>query len=600
MATVVGQASAAATSVAIPAHAAGDLIIVSARGTAAAPSVPAASGTVPAWTTLQSALANSVGLTTVFFVATAATTTTGAFTNATHIAVVVLRPAALKKLQTAVARSAVGNGNNTQTIVYPALALLDTDGSSTGVRIGTRGVAVTAVGTPPTGWTAQAIQPAGASALMSLHTRLGLVANPAADSVATAGTNSAYRAHTIEVEEVDLGVAVPVAATITRAGAVSVEMTVVPPPVSFAIDLATNQPLAGEHAVGEFLVGKEDILALDLGIERVDFLDGLIVGKATVGASLSVVRDLAAAITRAGGITAQANSARGLAATLAGAGAVSADISRVPLTVSFACTITRAAAVSPSMTVTNAAFVNFDATIQGQAAVAAQTAQTDGFAAAIARQAAVSAALTVGSISYVNFAAGIQGQGAVSGALGKSVGLAVTINRAGAVVAQSSRLILLEARIETNIPLCGEHLVGTFIVGGSSGPHAVISTGMARTLSWEVPIQGQAEIQTGLGLTLALIAAVEGRADLISPLNLRLSLIALIQGQADIRAKLLIFWTFPTVPVDIVLPPTVERDWVLAPTSDGSVALAPSDEEDLVLAATEEEDWLLTPTIERG
>jgi hypothetical protein len=201
VATVVGQGSAAATSVAIPAHSVGDLILVFARGTAAAPSVPAAGGTVPAWATLQTGLANAIGLTVVAFNATATTTTTGVFTNATHIAVLVLRAGAGNQLQTSAARSAVGSGNNTQTIIYPALALTTLAGTSFGVRVGTRTIAATAVGTAPTSWTNQTIQPAGASALMSVHTRAALVANPVADTVTTTGTNAPYRAVTVEVQE---------------------------------------------------------------------------------------------------------------------------------------------------------------------------------------------------------------------------------------------------------------------------------------------------------------------------------------------------------------------------------------------------------------
>lgn len=194
---VAGAASEVGTSVAIPAHQPGDMILVMARGTSAAPSVPAASGTVPTWLTEQSGLANSIGLTSVGAVATRSDHTTGTFTNATHIAVLVLRPDTGKSL--VLGGSSSGNGNNTQTIVYPALTL--TPGGLHGVRVGTRTVAVAAVGTAPAGWTNQLIQPAGASALMSVHTRLGLPGNPTADSVSTAGTNAAYRAHTIEVRE---------------------------------------------------------------------------------------------------------------------------------------------------------------------------------------------------------------------------------------------------------------------------------------------------------------------------------------------------------------------------------------------------------------
>lgn len=198
MASVVGQASAAATSVAIPAHQPGDLILVSARGTVA-PSVPAAGGTVPAWTTLQSSAQFSIALTTVSFVATASNHTTGVFTNATHIGVVVIRAAAGKTL--AIGASSVGGANNATTLIYPALTLQAADGSSFGVRIGTRVTAATQLATNmPTSWTKQIEQPA-TTAAMVVCTRAALAANPVADTVTAGAANAAYRAHTVEVRE---------------------------------------------------------------------------------------------------------------------------------------------------------------------------------------------------------------------------------------------------------------------------------------------------------------------------------------------------------------------------------------------------------------
>lgn len=198
--TIQGTASAAATSVAIPAHQAGDLIFVFTRAASnTAPTKPTASGTVPNWNVPQTAGANTLALSSAWFIATAATTTTGAWTGASHICVLVLRPDSGKVLGVGV--SSVGSANNTQTIVYPAVTLTTLGGSSGGVRCGTRGVAVTAVGTAPTNWTAQIVQPAGAGALMSVHTRAALTANPVADTVTTSGTNAASRAHTLEVTE---------------------------------------------------------------------------------------------------------------------------------------------------------------------------------------------------------------------------------------------------------------------------------------------------------------------------------------------------------------------------------------------------------------
>jgi hypothetical protein len=202
--TIQGVTSAAATSVAIPTHAAGDLIFVFTRNAAATvPTKPTAGGTVPNWNVPQSATANTLSLVSAWFVATAATTTTGAWTGATHICVLVLRPAGGKQLSVP-ATSAVGNANNTQTIVYPAATILTLAGTSWGVRCGTRTVAITAVGTAPTNWTNQIVQPAAAGALMAVHTRASLTANPTADTVTTTSSNAASRAHTLEVTEADM------------------------------------------------------------------------------------------------------------------------------------------------------------------------------------------------------------------------------------------------------------------------------------------------------------------------------------------------------------------------------------------------------------
>lgn len=197
---VQGVGSGVGTSVAIPAHQIGDLLLVFTRAASATPPpAPAAGGTVPTWTVAQSASANTIALVSAWTRATAATHTTGTWTGASHTCAMVLRPDA--GMIVSVGISSVGNGNNTQTIIYPALTLSTTGGTSWGVRCGTRGVAITAVGTAPTNWTNRIIQPAGAGALMSVHTRAALVANPVADTVTTTSSNAAYRAHTLEVTE---------------------------------------------------------------------------------------------------------------------------------------------------------------------------------------------------------------------------------------------------------------------------------------------------------------------------------------------------------------------------------------------------------------
>ena len=197
---IVGQASAAATSVAIPAHQVGDMIIVAARAASnTTPGTPAATGTVPAWAAIQvGAGANTLALKTVYFIATATNHTTGAFSGASHVAALVLRADVGKAI--ALGGSAFGNANNTATCVYPALALTTTDGSSMGVRAAVRaGTAVAAFGNAPTNWINQTKQPA--TPLLVVHTRSALAANPVADTVSGLGANAACRAHTIEITE---------------------------------------------------------------------------------------------------------------------------------------------------------------------------------------------------------------------------------------------------------------------------------------------------------------------------------------------------------------------------------------------------------------
>lgn len=635
MASVVGQASAAATSVAIPAHNVGDLIIVSARGTAAAPSVPAAGGTVPAWATIQSGLANAIGLTVVSFVATATTTTTGVFTNATHICVLVLRAGGSNKLQTSAARSSVGNGNNTQTIIYPALALNNGGGASTsfGVRVGTRTVAITAVGTPPAGWTNQSIQPAGASALMSVHSLAPLTSNPTADTVTVTSSNAAYRAVTIEVEEVPLinvlgnvGVAgaavvapslnkiVPFDATVVGAAAVLGQQV---PPVSFAIDITTNVPYAGEHLIGTFLIGDEDILAVDLTTIHLDVLDGLIAGQASVGASLAVVRGVAVDITRAAALVAQANEVRGLAVPVSGVGAVSADLIRASVVATMAASAQGQAQVAADLSISSViTYTQFAAAISGQALVAPDIRTALPASSLIQGQAQVTAALG----RTVGLGVSVQGQGQVGIDGGSTKSMAVSIARSGAIVAQSSRVIMLDVRIQAVVPLIGEHIIGTFLIGITDGPFARVFADTVRTVNYPVSvqgqtqidallrtslpfaagIQGQANLQAQAVLRLALAAGIQGKAEILPPLNLRLALAALIQGKALVSAKMRIAWLTQTIPGNVLLPPTTEGAWILVPTSEGVIALAPTAEGSVVLAPTDEEDVLLVPTVERG
>jgi hypothetical protein len=119
---IVGAASAAATSVAIPAHQVGDLILVFTfrDGSVTIPTKPAAAGTVPAWVDDDTtAGANLCSGRAAHFVATATTTTTGTWTNATGISVIVLRSAGTLSMGAHVAAGGTATGSATGPAITP-------------------------------------------------------------------------------------------------------------------------------------------------------------------------------------------------------------------------------------------------------------------------------------------------------------------------------------------------------------------------------------------------------------------------------------------------------------------------------------------------
>jgi hypothetical protein len=380
---------------------------------------------------------------------------------------------------------------------------------------------------------------------------------------------------------VDPGPVRNVASSLVGDAALAVDMVALPPPITFAIDLATNQPYAGEHTVGEFLAGTEPLIAVDLQIVSMEFIEGGISGQATVGASLSVERSLSVTVAQAGAVTAQQAVGRSvgapitgtgaataqqavtravastvigagavsadtfvghtisfgctvagqaavtpalgrvyaLASTVAGQGAISADIIRVPVTVSLGCEVAGAAAIAPSLTVTNANFISLDAAVAGQAAVAPNVTRSLVLAATVAGAGAVVAQ----EAPLRGLAASIAGQGAVTAQANATRAVAATVSRAAAIVAQQDPILatggpvyfdatisraasvavtagatrglaatvsrfstvgvditrvgaVVDFACSLGLPLAGQKLAGTFLVG--SGPGATVEAQM--------------------------------------------------------------------------------------------------------------------------
>jgi hypothetical protein len=153
-ATVKGTANAVlGTSVTIPAHAAGDVIVVFAyqNGISAPPTPPAASGTVPAWVSIQAGGSNSNGSGVWSFTATADNHTSGTWSSCTGLIAVVIQGAHPTNPIGGFAFNSV-NGSSTA----PAITQSVTNGTSCLLYFHGHRSNVTALNAPPAGFTRRA------------------------------------------------------------------------------------------------------------------------------------------------------------------------------------------------------------------------------------------------------------------------------------------------------------------------------------------------------------------------------------------------------------------------------------------------------------
>lgn len=196
-ASYISSAGAASSSVAIPTHSIGDLIVIFTLNpfTTTAPTAPSAGGTVPAWNYIDNAnSASGSGCTTAYFKATATNTTTGSWTNASHIIAVVVRNQN--------ASSPIGGhasqGGSSATTTAPAVTMTHTDGSSVLLHFhGHSNLGASGWDAAPTGYTRGATSGSGFQSGTALNYKNITTSDGSVGQ--TGGQNTSYAAATVEI-----------------------------------------------------------------------------------------------------------------------------------------------------------------------------------------------------------------------------------------------------------------------------------------------------------------------------------------------------------------------------------------------------------------
>jgi hypothetical protein len=189
----VGQATASGSTATIPAHNAGDLILLFAYrdGSNTPPTIPSGWTAIPTGSTGSGANTNSSVL--AYRVATGSDPGTG-WTNANETVVHVYRGVNASPI----GGSGDGGGNGT-TVTYPTLTMSVTDGTSWVVGFAGHRSTNTTLQNPPTGMSSRSTL-VDATAEVSGHDTNGGVSSWSATAVSVGGTGSGWRARTVEIK----------------------------------------------------------------------------------------------------------------------------------------------------------------------------------------------------------------------------------------------------------------------------------------------------------------------------------------------------------------------------------------------------------------
>ncbi|MDB5183985.1 MAG: hypothetical protein JWO07_666 [Candidatus Saccharibacteria bacterium] len=163
----------ASTTVTMPAHQVGDLLVIWAMAFTSAPTVPTAGGTVPTWTTIDApaAIGTIYGV-AVYAVATATNHTSGTFTNASRMVACVIRGQATIPIggHAAGTFGQTVAGPATGQAIAPGITMSRTDGTSFLLYFYALRFAAT-LNAAPSGFTRQQGVTAGASTGIVFNTK---------------------------------------------------------------------------------------------------------------------------------------------------------------------------------------------------------------------------------------------------------------------------------------------------------------------------------------------------------------------------------------------------------------------------------------------
>jgi len=184
-------AATGTTSATLPAHVAGDVLLAFAHrdGNTTAPSLPAG------WTDLGSSGANVNSSRIGYKVAAGSSETSGTWTNATGLVVLVYRGCNT----TDPIGGVVGGGSSSLVVAYPALTLQVTDGTSWVAAVaGHRSVDIVGLAGPPAGLTNRAYQQDATATIVGHDTAAGVSSWAGASDTVT-GTSGGWRSWSVEL-----------------------------------------------------------------------------------------------------------------------------------------------------------------------------------------------------------------------------------------------------------------------------------------------------------------------------------------------------------------------------------------------------------------